>query len=132
MIAGDAIARACGDVPGLLRAALVLLPEAFFLAGHGEARASDYEPLVRAAARCLTPRATPRGDVAPAPFVEYVLVLAHGVIVIEASRQSSRLALVLECDHSANLTLIQLSCRAALAALEATLGRELETWGMAS
>jgi len=130
MIAADAVTRACADVPGLLRAALVLLPEAFFLAGHGERRASEYEPMIRAAARCLTPRPTPTLAAAPAAFVEYVLVLAHGLLVVEAGRRTPRLALALECDHSANLVLVQRACRQALASIEAEL--DLAAWGMAS
>lgn len=126
-----AITRACQDVPGLIRAALVLLPEAYFLAGHGDRRAFDYEPLIRAAARCLAPRPTPAVDArAPAEFVEYALVFEHGMIIVEAGRRTPRLALALECDLTANLALVQHACRQALATLEADV--DLDAWEMAS
>jgi hypothetical protein len=126
-----AIQRACADVPGLVRAVLVLLPDGFHLGSVGADRVLDLEPMIRAAARCLAARPVPAiRDDGAAPFVEYVLVFDDEVIVVESGRRDPRLALVVACDREPNLALVQQACRVAIAAIEDTV--DLAAWGMAS
>lgn len=123
--------RTCADVPGLLRGALVLLPDGFHLGSIGAERVLDLEPMIRAAARCLAARPVPVvGDDGAAPFCEYVLVFDDEVLVVQSGRRDPRLALVVACDREPNLALVQQACRVAITAIESSI--DLSAWGMAS
>ncbi len=114
------VADACRDVPGLIRAALALLPEGLLLGGAGEGGAFDQEPLVRSAALCLAARGVSldeRGETAD--FVEYAFVTESEIVVIAASLRDPRLALALACRRETNLAFVVSSARHALARVEA-------------
>jgi len=114
-----ALSRACQDVPGLLRAALVLLPDGLLIAGIGAGSVFDHEPLARSAAHCLAPRDVPLvGDRAAAAFVEYLFVIEEELVVIEAGRRDPRLGLVVVCKREVNLGMLLSSSRAALRNVE--------------
>ena len=118
----DSIAGVCELVPGLLRAALILLPEAELIAGIGGESFLDHEPLVRSAARCLTVRANPPvngGDAVP--FVEFLFVLDAEIVVVQGGRRSSQLALAVACSREPNVALVLSSTRAAMAWLESSI-----------
>lgn len=125
------IQRACADIPGLLRAVLVLMPDGFHLGSVGAERVLDLEPMIRAAARCLAARPVPAiRDHGADPFVEYVLVFDDEVLVVQSGRRDPRLALVVACTREPNLAFVQHACRAAITALEEHV--DLTQWGMAS
>jgi hypothetical protein len=113
----ESIRRACEGVPGLIRAALALLPEGLLIAGIGEEKSFDHEPLVRSAVACLSRRNTAPGGNRD-PFVEYVFVCVDQVVVIQAGRREPRLALALVCTREANLAFVLDSTRRALTAME--------------
>lgn len=114
----EAMAGACSDVPGLVRAALALVPDGLLLGRAGEGSAYDYEPLVRSAAACLSLRGAPPDEDEPCEFVEYAFVTDDEIIVIEAGRHEPRVALALACRREANLAFVVSSARAALARVE--------------
>lgn len=113
MTARTILAQVCGEIPGLQRAAIVLVPDGVVAAHVGGTRESDVEPLVRAALACA-PCNSERGTV-----VEVSLVSAESVLVIETARATGRFLLAVECVHEANLALVTASTRLAAAAFEA-------------
>jgi len=126
----DAIlSRACDVIPGLLQAALVLLPEGLVLGGIGFGGAYDREPLARSAARCLSCRLDEPiiGDRAP-QFVEHLFLFHEQLVVILQGRQSPRLALAVSCSRDLNLALSLTAARRALGAIETSV--DLLAWGL--
>ncbi|MGC4093733.1 MAG: hypothetical protein QM756_38700 [Polyangiaceae bacterium] len=111
----ESLARACEAVPGLLRAALALLPEGLLIGSIGAKGALEHEPLVRTAKRCFeAPRAAPRAE----PFVEFVFVTEDQFIAIQAGRQDARLALIVACSREATLGYVLDATRKAMRSLE--------------
>ena len=115
-------------VPGLVRCAVVVLPDGDLLGGHGGADQLDYEPLVRAARRCLAERPTPTFAGGVAPFAEYLLASPDGLVVVQAPRGSSRVALVVACTREPNVAFVLAATRKATRALERAL--DLAAWGL--
>ena len=113
-----ALTRACGDVPGLIRAALALMPEGYLITGIGGG-ALDHEPLIRSAARCFAAsHVALASDRAPARFVEFVFVTVEGLVVLQAGRRVPRVGLAVACTHETNLALVITSTRRALESIE--------------
>lgn len=100
--------RACEPIPGLLRGAVLLVPDGIVIAHLGVDRASEVEPLVRATLRCVMARPA-LGD-----FVEYTLVSTESILVVEVGREG-RIALAAECSHGANIALVMTATRQAAA-----------------
>lgn len=125
-----AIACACELVPGLVRCALVLLPEGLLLGGAGDdATLLDLEPLIRSAGRCLAVRTAPAlGGRPPEPFVEYMFVIPDQLVVVQAGRRDARLALVVVCTKEVNLAFVRGVTRSAIRSIEATV--DLSAWGL--
>lgn len=118
----ESIARACEPVPGLVRAALGLLPEGVLIAGVGAESSFDQEPLIRSATHCLAARNWPATAArVSADLIEYVFVLADQLIVVQGGRQDPRLVLVVVCTREANIAFVLGSTRRALRALEDTV-----------
>jgi hypothetical protein len=116
------IIAACALVPGLLRSALVLLPEGLLIGGTGAESTLDHEPLVRAATACLVARGVPVLTERPlARFVEYAFVSADELVVIQRGRSDERLALAAVCTREPNLALVLSATRQAIARLEASV-----------
>jgi hypothetical protein len=113
----DSIKRACEGVPGLIRAALTLLPEGLLIAGIGAEKSFDHEPLVRSAVACLSGRNSVAREHRDA-LVEYVFVCADEVVVIQGGRREPRLALAFVCTREANLAFVVDSTRRALTSIE--------------
>ena len=123
------VERACERVPGLVRGALVLLPDGLLLAGLGGETALDLEPLTRSASRCLASRATPGLTAgAPAPFVEYMFVIHDQLVVVQRGRREARLALALVCTREHNVGFALTAARLAMADVEAEF--DLAAWGL--
>ena len=131
------VERACDRVPGLVRGALVLLPDGLLLAGLGGETALDLEPLIRSASRCLASRTTPglsRRAVEPptagppAPFVEYMFVIHDQLVVVQPGRREARLALALVCTREHNVGFALTAARLAMADVEAEF--DLAAWGL--
>jgi hypothetical protein len=123
------VARACERVPGLVRGALVLLPDALLLAGVGGDSALDLEPLIRSAGRCLATRNGPVVGGAPIrPFVEYLFVIHDQLVVIQAGRRDVRLALAVVCTREHNVAFALTAARLAMADVEAEI--DLSAWGL--
>jgi hypothetical protein len=116
----EAMARACADVPGLIRGTLALLPDGLLLGGVGEGSMFDHEPLVRSAARCWPSAASGTERSLPA-FVEYVFVIDGELVVLEAGRSAQRLVLALLCTREVNIALTLTASRRAFARLEASV-----------
>ena len=115
----ESISRACEGVPGLVRAALAVLPEGFLIGGIGAASTFDHEPLVRSATHCLAPRPAPAvGARSLAPFVEYLFANDDQWIVIQAGRTDPRLVLAVVCTREPNPAFVLASTRQAIRALE--------------
>jgi hypothetical protein len=112
--------RVCDDLPGLVQAALVLVPEEVLLARVGGESALDHEPLLRAAVRCFG------GPAADDSVVEYLFVTEDHFVVMQRGRKDPRLALAVRCDREKNLALVLGATRAAIAALEAEV--DLTGW----
>ena len=116
------IERACGSVPGLVQAAVAILPEGILIGGLGAKRAFDHEPLVRSAALCLVERPAPNVAGKPAArFVEYLFSSDDELVVIQGGRRDARLVLAVVCRREANLAWVLGSTRRALHALEDSL-----------
>ena len=109
MTAPDELLQVCDQIPGLLRGAVVLVPEGIVVAHFGTARESDVDPLVRATMRCVK---------SPGNVVEYTLVSTESILVIELVHATTRFALAAECAHGANLALVMTATRHAAAAFE--------------
>ena len=124
----DAIAGACEQVPGLVRCALVLMPERVLIGGAGDAGLLDLEPLMRAASHCLAVRATPAVGRAQEPFVEYLFVVPDHVVVIQGGRRDARLVLVVVCTQEANVAFVRGVSRNAIRAIESSV--DLSAWGL--
>jgi len=123
----ETMARACADVPGLIRGALALLPDGLLLGSVGEGSAFDHEPLVRSAACCWSMRAPEPPTDTPA-FVEYVFVVDAELVVLEAGRGAQRMVLALVCSRESNLALTLTASRRAFEKLEASV--DLEALGV--
>jgi hypothetical protein len=118
----DQILAACELVPGLLRSALVLLPEGLLIGGTGVETILDHEPLVRAALACLVARGAPVLTERPlASFVEYAFVADNELVVIQRGRHDSRLALAAVCTRDPNLMLVLSATRRAILTLEESI-----------
>lgn len=114
------LAQACEPVPGLLEAAIALLPEGLLIASVGLSSTLAGEPLVRAAARCLS-------DTEPGmALVEHVFFSEERLTVIRKGDHHPRLALVFVCGHDANLQFVIHATRRASHAIEATV--DWDTW----
>jgi hypothetical protein len=122
------VARACERIPGLVRAALVFLPEGFILAGAGDDDILDLEPLIRAAARCLGGGATLVLDGEEQHILEYTLVVHDQLVVIRRSAREPRLALAVSCTREHNAMFALTASRLAMADIEAHA--DLAPWGI--
>lgn len=117
--------RACSRVPGLVRGALVLVPDGFLLAATRGARSLELEPLIRSAARCFGARTPSPVD---RPIVEYLFVIHDQLVVIQGGRANGRLALAAECERADNLGFVLGASRLAFADIEASV--DLSPWGV--
>jgi hypothetical protein len=108
------IDEACAQVPGLMRSALIVLPEGLLIGGLGAESALDHEPLARAAVACMRD-----GESAGSPgFVECAFVSEAELVVIQRGRKDARLALAVVCTREPNLALVLSASRRALQRLE--------------
>lgn len=110
-------------VPGVIRAAVILLPDGVQLAAFGEPHAIDYEPLVRACTRGFGPGA---GSLAlaggePRRFDELYALLDDGLVVMQRGRHESRIALAAVCALEVNLALVLTWTRRAIERVEASI-----------
>lgn len=125
------IERACGGIPGLLRAAVGLLPEGLLIDWIGEGNSFDHEPLIRSAVCCFGEHTAPiLGDEEPPQFVEYVFVIEDQLVVMERGRRARHLVLTVVCTREANLAWVLESARQAVQALEESV--DLSSFGIAS
>lgn len=128
----EAVARACERVPGLLRGALVLLPDGILLSRVGGESALDLEPLIRAATRCFHDRVLPvLGALAKwsqQPFLEYLFVIDDQLVVIQGGRRDPRLALAVACTREHTVGFVLTATRLAMIDLEAEI--DLSPWGL--
>ena len=115
----EALESACAALPGLLQAALVLLPEGVLLGGIGVERAIDHEHLLRAAAFCFAATNTP--DNPSETMSEYVFVSTDRIVVIQRGRSDDRLALAVVCTRAPNLALVMSASRRAIVTMETSL-----------
>lgn len=118
-----ALAEVEGLVPGVIRAAVILLPDGVQLAAFGEPHEIDYEPLVRACTRCFGPGA---GSLAlagdqPRRFDEFYALLDDGLVVMQRGRRKSRVALASVCALEVNLALVLTWTRRAIELVEASI-----------
>lgn len=120
-----AVARACERVPGLVRGALVLVPDGILLARVGGDSLLDLEPLLRSASRLAT-RGRP-SDAWPA-LVEYLFVIHDQLVVIQGGRRDPRMALALVCTREHNVGFALTAARLAMFDVEA--GVDLAAWGL--
>ena len=124
----DAITHACERVPGLVRGALLFLPEGFLLAGTRNASNLDLEPLIRSAARTLAPREAPSIHDETLDAVEYVFVIHDQLVVIQRGRRDPRLALAVVCTREHNIAFAMGTTRLAMRELEEVV--DLSPWGL--
>lgn len=129
----DVVARACQQVPGMMRGALVLLPDGILLAGVGGESVLDLEPLIRSASRCFSERVMPALGAAigtwPAqPFLEYLFVIEDQLVVIQGGRRDPRLALAVACTREHTVGFVLTATRRAMLHLEAEI--DLSSWGL--
>lgn len=106
-------------IPGMVSAALVLVPDGVLVASVGASNQLELEPLVRSALRVAEGRAQLSGGFSP--FVDYAFVSEDRVVVIARGLQQPHVALTVVCKRDANLALVLGSTRQALAGLEAQL-----------
>lgn len=111
------LAEACEPVPGLLEAALALLPEGLLIGSVGLPNSFAGEPLVRAAARCLSAD----DSWGAGAFVEHVFVSQERLVVIRRGQRHPCLALVFVCNRDTNLQFVLHAARRASLALEANV-----------
>ncbi|MBX3155014.1 MAG: hypothetical protein KF773_03365 [Deltaproteobacteria bacterium] len=123
-----AVGRACERVPGMLRGALVLLPEGFLLGATPGAHVLDLEPMIRSAARCLTAPTLPALRGRDGAFTELVFVFHDHLFVIQVSRRDPRLALVIACTREHNLAFVLGATRLVIGSVEEEL--DLGAWGL--
>lgn len=128
MTVPEAVALACERIPGLIRGALVFLPEGFVLVGVGDADALDLEPLIRATARCLRATAAPVIAGARRAPVEYLLVVSDQLVAIQRCARDPRLALTVACASDLNPAFALGASRLAMRDIEATV--DLSSWGL--
>jgi hypothetical protein len=110
-------------LPGVIRAAVVLLPEGLQLGAFGESHAMDYEPLVRACSRCFGGEAGALdvGQGEPLCFTEYCALMDDSLVLMQRGRRNSRIALAVVCALEVNLSLLLTSTRAAIELIEAAV-----------
>jgi hypothetical protein len=124
----EAVTFACERIPGLIRGALMFLPEGFVLVGVGDADALDLEPLIRAAARCLGAPVSPTLRGAPRVATEYLFVVHEQLVAIQRSAHDPRLALAVACASDLNPGFALGASRLAMRDIEATV--DLSSWGL--
>jgi len=124
----ECVTRACERVPGLIRGALVFLPEGFVLAGVGDDDSLDLEPLTRATARCLGAPQAPMIHGEPRAVNEYLFVVHDQLIAIQRSVRDARLALTVACTREVNPGFVLGSSRLAMREIESTI--DLSSWGL--
>src|SRR5262249_26391825 len=112
-----ALARACADVPDVISAALVLLPDGYLLAGLGQGGLMEHDLLARATGRCF-------GAVAD-EFVEFYALLVDRVVLWQRGRGAARLALCIVSERRVNLALLLSASRAAVSELERQVDAEV-------
>ena len=117
----NALTAATGALSELVRAAAVLLPDGLVLESTGEGESLDHELLARTCVSCFASSAD--GDPAgtQSAFVEYVMLTADRVLLLQRGRREPRLALVALCERAANPQLLLVNARLAIATLEAEL-----------
>jgi hypothetical protein len=123
----DLVERACARIPGLVRGALVFMPDGFILAGVGDDGILDLEPLIRAAARCLASPAVLSLQGEAQDVVEYLFVVHEQLVVIQRSARDPRLALAVSCTREFNLGFALSTTRAAMKDIESV---DLSSWGI--
>jgi hypothetical protein len=128
----ETVARACERVPGLLRGALVLLPDGILLSRVGGESALDLEPLIRAATRSFHDRVLPvLGALAKwsqQPVLEYLFVIDDQLVVIQGGRRDPRLALAVACTREHTVGVVLTAARLAMSDLETEI--DLSPWGL--
>jgi hypothetical protein len=113
----QAVADAGIEVPGMVCAAAVLVPDGIILGGTGAELLTELEPLVRSAARCFPTAGDP--DLADRdPAVEFAFVGDEEIIVIQGGRSEPRLAFAVICTRETNLAFVLAASRKAIATLE--------------
>jgi len=121
----ETIASACKAVPGVQKAALVLLPEAVIIGGAGAATEG-----AAGAARTTAVRGAGAAGLGGGPggskFIEYAFVSDEELVVIRRGHQHPQLALVLACSRESNLAFVMSETRTAVRTLEA--GLDLTAW----
>jgi hypothetical protein len=122
------VAKACERIPGMVRGALVFLPDGFILAGAGDDDILDLEPLIRASARCLGAPAALSLDGVEQEILEYLLVVHDQLIVIRRSAREPRLALAVSCTREHNMMFAVTASRLAMAEIEEHA--DLAPWGI--
>jgi hypothetical protein len=123
-----AVARACERIPGMIRGALVFLPDGFILAGVGDDDILDLEPLIRAAARCLAASPTPVLRGSSVEVTEYLFVVHDQLVAIQRSVRDPRLALAVSCTPEYNPAFALGATRLAMRDIEANV--DLSSWGL--
>jgi hypothetical protein len=121
----ETVARICQSIPGMLRGALVLLPDGILLSRVGGERALDLEPLIRTATRCFHERVLPAlgavGQWPHQPFLEYLFAIDDQLVVIQGGRRDLRLALAVACTREHTVGLVLTATRRAMLDLEAEI-----------
>jgi hypothetical protein len=123
-----AVAHACERIPGMIRGALVFLPDGFIIAGVGDDDILDLEPLIRAAARCLAASPPPVVRGVAAEVTEYLFVVHDQLVAIQRSTRDPRLALAVSCTHEYNPAFALGATRLAMKDIEASV--DLSAWGL--
>jgi hypothetical protein len=128
----ESVARACERIPGMLRGALVLLPDGILLSRIGGESALGLEPLIRAATRCFHERVLPAlGTIAKwpqQPVLEYLFVIDDQLVVIQGGRRDPRLALAVACTREHTVGFVLTAVRLAMHDLEEEI--DLSPWGL--
>lgn len=125
----EAVTRACDRIPGLVRGALVMLPDGFLFGATRGATFLDLEPLIRSAARCMALRDLPAlGGRGPSVSVEHLFAIHEQLVVFEAGRRDPKLALLVVAEAGHNPAFVLGATRLALADLEVAL--DLEKWNL--
>ncbi len=128
MTIDECVTQACERVPGLIRGALVFLPEGFVLASVGDDDSLDLEPLIRATARCLGAPHAPQIQGEDRVVNAYLFVVHDQLVVVQRSAQDARLALAVGCARDVNPAFALGSSRLAMREIEATV--DLSSWGL--
>jgi hypothetical protein len=126
----ETVARACERVPGLLRGALVLLPDGILLSRVGGESELDLEPLISAATRSFHDRVLPvlraLTKWSQQPFLEYLFVIDDQLVVIQGGRRDPRLALAVACTREHTVGVVLTAARLAMSDLETEI--DLSPW----